>query len=213
MSNVTNNNQKVNEAINTNKKVVLNVEDLILKDEAVNRELFNKSFADLTEEDLKSYLKFPAKVYQEEIRNGFGKAVEIKKIWTLAIMICPSVILKRSITDEELGLIQFLNPNLISNKAVVQVPTKLISSLREDGTRFFRVISYLCDSVYYGSSKKKNNNGFLSDKQVKLICINNIACKTEKALKPVKFVNVTKAETEQLDSLYGDDSFTFGEEF
>ena len=38
MSNVTNNNQKVNETINTNKKVVLNVEELILKDEAVNFE-------------------------------------------------------------------------------------------------------------------------------------------------------------------------------
>ena len=197
----------------TNKEVKdLDVEYLVLADEKVNREIFNKSFNDLTEEDLKLYSKFPAKVYQEEYKSGYGKAIEIKKVWTFALQLCPKVVLKRAITDEELALIQFDNPSLISNKAIVSVPTKLITSTREDGSRFFRVIACLCDSVYYGSSRKKNNNGFLTNQQAKLLVINNHHSKTDKSLKLVKFVNITKEETEVLESMYSDD-FASSEEF
>ena len=190
----------------------INPENLIVKDE-VKTALANKPFSELTAEDISQYQKFPAKVYQDEVTTGFGKSREVKKLWYFAIKLAPTVILRRLVTEDELSAIQALNPKLISNKAIVELPTKCISGV-SDGRRFFRVITSLCHSVYFGSSRKnKNNNGFLSNLQVTNLCINNELVKTNPELKKVEFYEVNRELLESMDVDYTDELVNSNDEF
>lgn len=215
---MSNTNVKNETATTTAKKVVnqapmsINPEDLIVKDE-VKVSLANKPFGELTPEDLEKYQKFPAKVYQEEVTVGFGKTREVKKLWYFAMKLAPTVILKRLVSDDELSAIQALNGRLISNKAVVELPTKCISGVSE-GRRFFRVIACLCHSVYFGSSRNdKRNNGFLSNLQVTNLCINNNLVKTNPELRKVEFYEVNRELLESMDVDYTDELVNSNDEF
>lgn len=202
----------VEKKVAKNTPMTINPEELLVKDEK-KIALIQKGFADLTEEDLKSYQKFPAKVYQEEVTTGFGKSREVKKLWYFAMKLAPTVILKRLVTDDELSAIQALNPKLISNKAITEVPTKCLSGV-SDGRRFFRVIACLCHSVYFGSSKTNaRNNGFLSQLQVTNLCINNNLVKTAPELKKVEFYEVNKEVLESMDVDYTEELVNGNNEF
>lgn len=193
--------------------MTINPEDLLVVD-AAKTLLIQKRFNELTANDLKIHQKFPAKVYQEEISIGFGTTREVKKMWRFAMKLAPTVILKRNITEEELSAIQALNPNLISNKAVVNVPAKCISGITESGRRYFRVIACLCESVYFGSSQKNaNNNGFLSKLQVTNLCINNNLVKTNPELKKIEFYEVNKDISDSIDIDYTDELVNSNDEF
>lgn len=197
MSNETKNLGSVNEP--AKKNLAINPEELLINDEKLVS-LIQKGFSDLTEEEYKNFPKFPAKVCKEKLRIGFGKAVEIKEVWKFYLKLSPSVILTRNITDGEIAAIQFLNPDLISDKAKVCIPVKCMSGLTENGRRFFRVIGYLCDSVYYGSSQKdKKNNGFLSNLDVTNLVINNRLAVSDKSLRKVNFITVTKEVSDSLN--------------
>ena len=202
----------VEKKVANNTSMSINPEDLLVHDE-VKTKIANKPFAELNEEDLKVFQKFPAKVYQKEVTTGFGKSREVKKLTYFAMKLSPSVILERIITDGELAAIQALNPKLISNRAVVELPTKCISGV-SDGRRFFRVIACLCHSVYFGSSRTdKRNNGFLSQLQVTNLCINNNLVKTNPELKKVEFYEVNKEILESMDVDYTDELVNGNNEF
>ena len=197
----------------TNNSTIVNPEELLVVD-AKKIELLQKGFVELTDEDLKSHQKFPAKVFQKEITTGFGKSREVKKLWYFALKLAPTVVLTRIITDEELYAIQALNPKLISNKSIVDVPVKCISGITEEGRRFFRVIACLCQSVYFGSSRNnRNNNGFLSSLQVTNLVINNRLVKSNPELKKVEFYEVNKDIQDSIDVDYTDELVNSNDEF
>lgn len=192
--------------------MVINPEDLLVVDET-KITINQKGFAELTSDDLKVIQKFPAKVYQDEVTTGFGKSREVKKLWYFAIKLAPTVILKRLVSDDELSAIQALNPKLISNKAIVNVPTKCISGVSE-GRRFFRIIACLCHSVYFGSSRTdRRNNGFLSQLQITNLCINNNLVKTNPELVKVEFYEVNKDVLESMDVDYTEELVNGNNEF
>ena len=210
-----NNNEIKNvEVKKENKKVVaIDHEELLVTDEE-KVALIQKGFSDLSVEDLKKHQKFPAKVYQDEFKVGFGKTLEVKKIWKFAIKLAPSVVLSRTITEEELYCIQALNPKLISNKSVVEIPVKCISGVTEEGRRFFRIIACLCHSVYFGSSRKDyKNSGYLSNLQVTNLVINNRLVKSNPELKKIDFINVSLDQQKNIDKDYTEELINSNDNF
>lgn len=196
-----------------NKALAINPEELLVSSEEKVL-LLQKAFTDLTEEDLKNHQSFPAKVYQDEYKVGFGRSLEVKKVWIFAMKVAPTVVLTRTLTEDEMHAIRALNPKLISNKAIVEVPAKCLSGVTEDGRRFFRIMAALCHSVYYGTSRKqKNNNGFLSNLQVTNLVINNRNVKTNPELKKVEFVDVNNDLIKTIDVDYTDDLVNSNEDF
>lgn len=178
----------------------LNPEELVLS-KSLDLELINKSFSDLTEEDLKVIPSFSAKVYEEEKVVGWGASKEVQKHWKFALKLAPNVVLGRRITESEKYLIDMLNPGLVSNKAKVTVPCKLITGINDRGQRYFRCIAFICESVFFGNSQKvASNNGFLSRQEITSLIINNRLAKTEKDLKPVLFSEVIKDVADNIDS-------------
>lgn len=191
----------------------INPEELLTTD-AADVELIKKGFSELTESDLKKHQSFLAKVYEKEIKTGFGKAQEVKKIWMFAMKVAPTVILERSLTEEEISAIRALNPKLINNKAVVKVPAKCISGVTEDGRRFFRILACLCHAVYFGSSRNnKRNNGFLSNLQVTNLVVNNRNVKSHPELVKVKFVDISNELLNTIEEDYTDNLVNSNDEF
>ena len=177
----------------------LNPEELVLK-QPIDIELINKSFNDLTEEDLKIIPSFSAKVFEESKVTGWGSSREVQKYWKFALKLAPNVVLGRRITESEKYLIDILNPGLVSNKSKVAVPCKLITGINDRGQRYFRCIAFICDSVFFGNSQKvPSNNGFLSRQEITSLIINNRLAKTEKELKPVLFSEVVKDVADSIE--------------
>lgn len=198
------------------KKVTpINPEELLVVDPGKDAiVLLQKKFSELTSDDLSKHQKFPAKVYLDEVTTGFGKTREVKKLWYFAMKLAPSVVLKRIITDDELYAIQALNPKLISNKSLVEVPVKCMSGITEEGRRFFRVIACLCHAVYFGSSQNdKRNNGFLSNLQVTNLVINNRLCVTNPELTKVNFYEINKELQDSIEIDYTDELVNSNEDF
>lgn len=213
MTNLNEKNVNTNETKKEKTLYDINPEELLTTD-AVDVELIKKGFSDLTESELKKHQSFLAKVYQKEVRSGFGKSQEIKKVWIFAMKVAPTVILERTLSEEEISAIQALNPKLINNKAVTKVPAKCISGVTEEGRRYFRILACLCHAVYFGSSRNnKYNNGFLSNLQVTNLVVNNRNAKSHPELVKVKFVDISNELINTIEKDYVDNLVNSNDEF
>ena len=182
----------------------LDPEELVINDSKA-LELVRKKFTDLTEEEQVAYTKCLAKVYQEEQTVRDGRTSKVIKVWRCAVRLCSGVSVARNITDDELTLIKMLNPAIISQKARMETLVKCMTGRDSNGKRFFRIVAFICDGVYIGSSKNsRNNNGFLSNVQVNNLIINNRLAKSEGSLKSIMFVESTKEVEEYLDNTLED---------
>lgn len=182
----------------------LDPEELVISDAAA-LELVRKKFTDLTAEEQEKYTKCLAKVYQEEQTVRDGRNTRIIKVWRCAVRLCSGASVVRNINDDELNLIKLLNPAIISQKARLETFVKCMTGHDSNGKRFFRIIAFICDGVYIGSSiKSKNNNGFLTNVHIKNLILNNRLSKSEPGLKPIYFVESTKEVDDYLEETLED---------
>lgn len=138
----------------------------LIKSNELKARIMATSFNELKENELKELLLCKAKVEHivNERYDRRGKK-QVSERDVLSIKICKGLILNRTVDDLELSLIKTLCPELISKKAELVIPVKMITFIDKNGRRGFRYIAYVCAGVFF--------KGFFITKQLTSILVSN----------------------------------------